>query len=199
MTVNGVTIRSMAARMAAVLALIPLLAAPDAAAQGVGPFGGFKHDSSAPIEIASDSLEVRQAEGTAVFSGEVVAAQGTLRLTADELTVAYETGEAAAETGEIQEMRAEGNVFLSNGSETAKGDWAEYDVAGGTMRMGGGVVLTQGENAISGQQLVINLDAGTGRIEGDGGGRVKSVFTPSRGEAPQEEPSQEEPQEAESQ
>ena len=170
-----------AARLAGIVSLGLVLAAFDAAAQGAGPFGGFKHDSRAPIEIASDSLEVRQAEGTAIFSGEVVAAQGTLRLTADQLEVSYETGAAAAETGEIQRMRAEGNVFLSNGAETARGDWAEYDVAGGMMRMGGGVVLTQGENAVSGQELVINLDAGTGRIEGDGGGRVKSVFTPSQG------------------
>lgn len=174
----------LSARAAGIVALAVALGlsagVPAASAQVAGPFGGFKHDSKAPIEIASNSLEVDQAEGRATFSGEVVAEQGTLKLTADQLTVTYQTGEAAAGTGEIQDMRAEGNVFLSNGSETARGDWAEYDVAGGTMRMGGGVVLTQGENAISGQQLVINLDAGTGRIDGSGG-RVKSVFTPSQG------------------
>ena len=73
-------------------------------------------------------------------------------------------------------MRADGNVFLSNGAETAQGAWAEYDVASGMMRMGGNVVLTQGDNAISGESLVIDLNAGTGRIEG---GRVKSVFAPA--------------------
>lgn len=174
-------IRGIAAKATGIAALVLLLATAGAAAQGSGPFGGFKHDSKAPIEIASDTLEVSQAEGEAVFSGEVVAAQGTLRLTADRLTVSYESGEAAAETGEIRHMRADGNVFLSNGSETARGAWAEYDVAGGTMRMGGDVVLTQGENAISGEALVINLDDGTGRVEGSTGGRVKSVFTPSGG------------------
>lgn len=175
----------MLARAALLVALSVLFGlstgAPGVSAQVSGPFGGFKHDSKAPIEIVSDSLEVQQAEGKATFSGDVVAEQGTLKLSADELTVSYRTGATARETGEIQQMRAEGNVFLSNGSETARGDWAEYDVAGGTMRMGGGVVVTQGDNAISGQQLVINLDAGTGRIEGRGGGRVKSVFTPSKG------------------
>ena len=169
------------ARAAGIAAVAVLAGATPLPAQGAGPFGGFKHDSSAPIEIASDSLEVRQAEGKATFSGEVVASQGTLRLTADELVVSYATGAEAGETGKIRHMRAEGNVFLSNGSETAKGAWAEYDVAGGTMRMGGNVVLTQGENAISGEALVINLDAGTGRIVGRGEGRVKSVFTPSSG------------------
>jgi lipopolysaccharide export system protein LptA len=43
------------------------------------------------------------------------------------------------------------------------------------------VVLTQGGNAISGQSLVIDLNAGTGRVESAGTGRVKSVFTPATG------------------
>lgn len=158
--------------------LVPVLAflSSVAVAQEEGPFGGFKHDSSAPIEITSDSLEVRQAESLAVFSGDVVAGQGTLRLTANEVTVLYGGDDA---TGEIRSMTATGDVFLSNGSETAQGTRAVYDVAEGVVRMSGAVVLTQGDNAISGESLTIDLDAGTGRIEGSGGGRVKSVFTPS--------------------
>ena len=170
MFARGLQLIALAALVAAAAATAP------AAAQEKGPFGGFKHDSSAPIEIVADALEVRQAENLAIFSGEVVAGQGTLRLTADLLTVTYATEGTDADTGAIQHMRAEGNVFLSNGAETAQGAWAEYDVANGTIHMGGSVVLTQGDNAISGETLVIDLDAGTGRIEG---GRVKSVFTPA--------------------
>jgi lipopolysaccharide export system protein LptA len=151
-----------------------------ASAQNAGPFGGFKHDSKAPIEITADSLEVRQAENLAIFAGEVVAGQGTLRLTADKVTVVYDNATSdAAGTGKIQNMRADGNVFLSNGDETAQGAWAEYDVAGGMMRMGGDVVLTQGGNAVSGQSLVIDLNSGTGKVDSSGGGRVKSVFAPA--------------------
>ncbi len=168
-------------RLIALAALIAAAgAAAPAAAQSQGPFGGFKHDSSAPIEIVADVLEVRQAENLAIFTGEVVAAQGTLHLTADLLNVIYAAEQSdtntSTDTGAIQNMRAEGNVFLSNGAETAQGAWAEYDVASGMIRMGGSVVLTQGDNAISGESLVIDLNAGTGRIEG---GRVKSVFTPA--------------------
>jgi len=124
--------------------------APEALAQDKGPFGGFKHDASAPIEIVADSLEVQQAQSLATFRGSVVAGQGTLRLTADLLKVTYASEKSNSDTGAIQHMRAEGNVFLSNGAETAQGAWAEYDVASGMMRMGGSVVLTQGDNSISG-------------------------------------------------
>ena len=160
--------------------VLALLALP-LSAQEQGPFGGFKHDNTAPIEITSDALEVRQAENVAIFTGKVEAGQGTLRLTAERVRVYYDQeGSDDAETGAIERMEAEGDVFLSNGSETAEGEWAEYDVVSGMMRMGGSVVLTQGRNAISGDALVIDMNAGTGRIEGrEDGGRVKSVFTPS--------------------
>lgn len=160
---------------AACAVVLALLAAPAAAQQQGSPFGGFQHDSTAPIEITSDALEVEQAESRAVFTGDVVAGQGTLRLKADRVVVFYDAEDTNAQTGAIQRMRAEGDVLLSNGSETAKGAWGEYDVSEGMMRMGGDVVLTQGDNAINGERLTIDLNAGTGRIEG---GRVRSVFTP---------------------
>jgi lipopolysaccharide export system protein LptA len=172
--------------LAALVAVGAMLAgAADAQAQTKGPFGGFKHDSKAPIEIASDSLEVQQSANLAIFTGEVVAGQGTLRLTADKLTVIYAAEKSDTNTGAIQNMRADGNVFLSNGSETAQGTWAEYDVAGGMVRMGGSVVLTQGGNAISGNSLVIDLNSGNGRVEG---GRVKTIFAPATGKSGAETP-----------
>lgn len=152
-----------------------------AAQDAANPFGSFKHDANQPIEITADSLAVDNGAQTATFTGQVVAGQGTLRLTAEKVTVKYGgvggPGAAAPATGSgsIDSLRAEGAVFLSNGAETAKGDWADYDVTGGVVTMGGGVVLTQGENAISGENLRIDLNRGAGEITG---GRVKSVFTP---------------------
>lgn len=160
---------------AAIWIAFAALATPSASAQQANPFGSFKHDASLPIEIVADSLAVDQGAQQATFTGQVEAGQGTLRLTADKVVVFY-GGEGGGDTGRIDRMRAEGDVFLSNGAETAKGDWADYDVAGGLVTMGGNVVLTQGGNAISGETLSIDLNAGTGKISG---GRVKSVFTPA--------------------
>lgn len=161
---------------AAVLAMaIGAGAAIGAAAQEKGPFGGFKHNTDQPIEIVSDSLEVRQAESIAIFEGTVEAAQDTLRLTADKVTVHYDQESSDSETGAIKKLVAEGNVFLSNGSETAQGAFGEYDVENGTVFMRDNVVLTQGGNALKGQRLVIDMNTGVGRIEG----RVTSIFAPS--------------------
>lgn len=147
------------------------------AQQAASPFGSFRHDNTQPIEITADALEVRDAEQRAIFSGSVVAGQGTLRLTADTLSVWYEGGAQTEGTGEISRLRAEGDVFLSSGAETARGAWADYAVVDGLVTMGGGVTLTQGENAIRGDRLTVDLNTGVGRVEG---GRVQSVFSPAQ-------------------
>lgn len=145
-----------------------------------GPFGGFKHNREAPIEVTSDALEVHQNENLAIFSGDVIAGQDTMRLNSDVLEVTYdEESESDSETGAIKFMVAIGNVFISNGAETAQGKRAEYDVEAGKINMTGSVVLTQGGNVITGETLVIDVNTGRGRVEG---GRVKSIFTPKSAE-----------------
>ncbi len=162
-------------------ALLCIALAGGAAAQSKGPFGGFRHDRTQPIEIAADSLEVQEAENLAIFRGSVVAGQGTMRLTADELRVTYGSGGGA--TGQIRRIEAKGKVFLANGDETAAGETAEYDVAGGSIRMTGAVTLTQGGNVVKGGALTIDLNSGQGKVDG-AGGRVMSVFTPAAPKEP---------------
>lgn len=162
------------------LALAGLLALSATAqdADKKGPFGGFKHDRSAPLDIASDNLEIRQAEERAIFTGSVVAAQGTLRLTAARMIVEYDEDkqDSSSETGAITRVEANGDVFLSNGAETAQGNWAEYNLETGIVKLRGDVILTQGENAARGKSLVIDLNTGVARMEG----RPTITFKPSK-------------------
>ena len=153
-----------------------------ALAQDGGFFGGMGQpiDTTAPIEIAADALEVVQTEQVAIFSGHVDAAQGEMRLQASELRVHYSSGSGTG--GEISQLNANGNVHVSSATETARGDWAIYNVIQETVTMGGNVVLTRGENVIQGDRLTIDLASGRSVIEGqpeDGPseGRVRGTFT----------------------
>ncbi|MEO1000281.1 MAG: lipopolysaccharide transport periplasmic protein LptA [Pseudomonadota bacterium] len=159
-----------------------LLAGAALAQDNNSPFGSFQHDSTLPIEVTADALEVDQGTQSAVFSGNVVAGQDTLRLTAERVTIFYDTEAQDSETGAIQRLVAEGDVFLSNGSEQSTGDRAEYDVASGQIVMEGNVILTQGENALACDRLDIDLNGGTGRCAGQAGGsgRVSATFQPSQ-------------------
>ncbi len=158
----------------AIIATVLAAALPGlATAQALVPFGGLSHDASLPVEITADRLELDQAAGSAVFSGQVKVGQGALRLAADRVEVFYDQT-STDPTGKVQRMVATGNVTLANGAEAAEADHAVYEVAAGTIAMDGNVLLTQGQNALSSQKLDIDLNAGTGRLEG----RVQTIFVP---------------------
>ncbi|MCV2867348.1 lipopolysaccharide transport periplasmic protein LptA [Defluviimonas sp. WL0002] len=142
-----------------------------ALAQGADiAFGGIKADTSLPVEVTADQLTVNQTDGTATFSGNVVVAQGEMRLGADEILVEY----GPEGQNRIERLIATGNVILTSGPDAAKADSAEYAVDTGEIVMAGSVLLTQGASAISGETLSLNLSAGTGQM----GGRVKTVLQP---------------------
>ena len=152
------------------------------------------HDSSLPIEISADSLEVAQEEQVATFAGNVDAVQGDLVLSADELKVHYEgkgsgVGIAAGQSNTIRRIDAEGHVIIASPEETAEGDHGTYDVPAKMVTLEGKVVLTRGANVIRGERLELDLVTGKSRIVGapatvaDGGRetsseRVRALFTP---------------------
>lgn len=153
------------------LVSIALLFAGGAAAQETDvALSGIRTDSKLPVEVTSDSLAVNQTDGTAIFTGNVVVVQGDMRLTAPEMTVIYEPGG----TNRVDEIRATGGVTLITPTEAAESADANYTVASGVVVMTGDVLLTQGQNAIAGQKLTVNLDDGTGRMEG----RVTTILQP---------------------
>jgi len=172
------------------LIVAALLSAPGTAfAQTAGVPGGFKHDSSQPIKISADALEVRQNEQVAIFTGAVDARQGDVRMQAQTLTVTYDPeAEDNSQAGAIQRVRAEGDVFISSQENTASGNWADYDVASGNITMGDTVTLTQGENVIGGSSLTINLNTGLAQLGGGvsasgttgGSGRVEMILNPNQ-------------------
>lgn len=151
------------------LLLAILLSASPALAQNVS-FGGIKADISAPVEVAADALSVDQGDGSAVFSGHVVIGQGQMRLSAEKVTVDY------AEGGQnrIRSLHAVGGVTLVSGQDAAEAREAIYQVETGDVTLSGDVVLTQGQNVLTGDRMVVNLASGTARVDG----RVRSVLQP---------------------
>ena len=159
-----------------------MLAAPALAQQGV------KLDSSQPIEVVSDTLEVLQEQQKAIFSGNVVATQGNINMRAATMVVFYRdtgTGNAGA-TGEgIYRIEAEQNVFFASPLETAQGDRAIYDVDGATVHLYGNVLLTREGNVLKGTQMDYNLNTGRSVLVGGapaqgGSGRVRGLFIPKK-------------------
>jgi lipopolysaccharide export system protein LptA len=133
------------------------------------PFGAIRADPTLPVEVTADTLDVNQADGTAVFTGNVVVGQGVMRLSARRVRVVYN-----AEADGIERMEAEGDVVLVNGPDAAEADRAEYSVSSGVVVMTGDVLLTQGANALTSDRMTVNLTTGTANMVG----RVKTILNP---------------------
>ncbi len=136
------------------------------------PFGNLSAGEAQQVEIAADTLSIDQATQMAVFTGNVVAGMGELRLSADRVEVVY-SGEGG--TGAVRALRASGNVIFVSGQDSAQADSAIYELVEGNVLMEGNVILTQGQNALSGQRLRIDVTAGTAQMEG----RVQTIFQTS--------------------
>ena len=157
-------------RLLIALALIVLPAA--AMAQGASiALGTPSFDASLPVEVSADSLSVDQGSGAAVFEGNVLVVQGEVRMSAGAVEITYASGDNTTGNG-IEALRASGGVTFVTATDAVEAAEAVYSIAKATVTLTGDVLLTQGQNAISGDRLVVDLEAGTGRMEG----RVRTVI-----------------------
>ena len=67
---------------------------------------------------------------------------------------------------QIRRLDAAGGVTVHSPSETAKGDFGIYDLDRKLITLIGNVQLTQRNNIVSGQRLVVNLDSGRAVVDG---------------------------------
>ena len=157
-----------------------------AAQAAFGQAGGSAlkgHNTDAPVDVAADRIEVQDRADRAIFSGNVEVRQGNLQLSTSRLTVAY----ANAGGIEIKRLEAAGGVLMRSPSETARSQFAIYDLDRRLVTMIGGVTLDRGQNHVQGGRLVLDLDTGRAVMEGGGapgtttsGGRVTGRFSVPR-------------------
>lgn len=161
------------------------LAGLAALAQAQGPVSALKgHNSNAPVDVTADRIEVQDRADRAIFAGNVHVRQSELTLDTARLTVAYSSSGGV----QIQRLDASGGVVVRSPSETARGNFAVYDLGRRLITLVGAVQLNRGGSQINGSRLVIDLQSGRAVVDGgpagvgQSGGRVTGHFTvPQRG------------------
>lgn len=157
--------------LAATLAAMLLGLGPALAQDTAIRLGRSMQLSGQPLEVTADSLEVDQRTGASVFTGNVLAVQGDLRITAGSVRIEYAA--AASGSGQrVQRLLADGGVTLVTPEEAVEARQAVYALPQGALEMTGDVMLVQGQNVLSGQRFVADLNAGTGQMSG----RVRTVI-----------------------
>ena len=154
--------------------MLAMIAGVPAAGQGAQiAFGDTAQDSTLPVEVTADNLDVNQDDGTALFTGSVLIVQGEMRLAAPRVLVVYKEDQSG-----IEELQASGGVTLVSGEDAAEAREADYNIDSGLIELEGSVLLVQGVNALSGDRMFVDTRAGTARVIG----RVRTILQPE-GEA----------------
>ncbi|MDA8586211.1 LptA/OstA family protein [Rhodobacteraceae bacterium] len=159
-----------------ILTAVILVTASIAFAQSASIALGMQDfDKSQAVEVTSDALSVNQQDGNAVFNGNVLVVQGEVRMSAGAVRIEY--GQSDGAPSGISRLIASGGVTFVTATDAVEANEAIYSVENGTVRLTGDVLLTQGPNAISGDTLTVDLQTGSGTMEG----RVRTVFNTGGG------------------
>ena len=188
---DGPLAAAAARALAKVLLLaLALCAAPAAAEQkSQGPpnaLQGFSQNRDQPVKIQAASLEVRDKDKIATFSGDVQVFQGDTELRCKLLNVFYDDeaapkGAKTADAGptdqrQIRRIEAKGGVIVNQKDQTASGDAATFNMRENTVTLVGNVVVTRGQDVLRGHRLVVDLTTGITKMDQ---GRVEGLFQSS--------------------
>lgn len=148
-------------RILSVLVGLMSFAAMSSAQETRVSFGSLQVDTSLPVEVTADALDVDQETGEAIFQGNVLISQGDMRLAAPRVLVVYD-----ADTRAIARMEATGGVTLVSGPDAAEANRADYTIDSGVIVMSGNVLLTQGPSALTSEKMTVNLTTGSAQMVG---------------------------------
>lgn len=151
------------------------------------PAAALDSDRSQPVELNADHAQMNNATGVGIYTGDVVLTQGTMRITADKMTI-HTTPE-----GGLKRVIAEGKKAtfrqLPEGQQdyvNASAAYMEYrPEASGYVLLQGGAVLTQGKNTFSGETIRYDIQQDTvvAQSDKDSGQRIRITFFPEEGKS----------------
>jgi lipopolysaccharide export system protein LptA len=139
---------------------------------------GFSQNRDKPIKINAATLEVRDKDKVATFSGDVHLVQGDTTLRSKTLVVFYDddatskppnppagaTQAALQQNQQIKRVEAKGDVIVVQKDQTATGESGVFDMRANTVTLLGNVAISQGQNVVKGDTLTVDLTTGVSRI-----------------------------------
>jgi lipopolysaccharide export system protein LptA len=119
------------------------------------------------VDIEADQLDVNTKNGTAIFKGKAKATKADIVVKGDMLTIAYNTT-----THKVNTLTSEGNAYIQWKDREATCTKAVYNLTDNIMVLTGDVVMTRGEERVTGQKVTVDMKNDRQVVEG-GGGRVR--------------------------
>ena len=147
---------------------------------------GFSKNRDKPVNIEAASLEVRDKDRIATFSGNVHVVQGDTTMRCKVLVVHYDSNQpgalksatpGAGGSQQISRLEAKGGVIVTQQDQTATGDTGLFDMKSNTITLLGNVVVSQGGNVVRGERLVVDMTTGVSKVDaGESKGPVRMLI-----------------------
>jgi outer membrane protein assembly factor BamD len=126
-------------------------------------------DKSQPIDITSDKVEAYWKENLVIFRGNVIARQKDIVIYADALeAVTIEDGKG------IERVIARGNVKIQQGLRVAHCQKAVFYNLDQKVVLTGEPKVSEGENVVSGDEIIVDIDKNRVEVKGGASGRGKA-------------------------
>jgi len=130
-------------------------------------------DKSQPIDITSDKVEAYWKENLIIFRGNVIARQKDIVIYADSLeAVTIEEGKG------IERVTAGGNVKIQQGLRVANCQKAIFYNIDQKVVLTGDPKVSEGENIVSGDEIIVDIDKNRVEVKGGSSGRGKATIQP---------------------
>jgi len=127
-------------------------------------------DKEPPVYVEADQMSSTEASNSVLFSGNVDAQQGDLRILSDEMTVFYHEDatqdDSAGTRQKIERLVCVGNVELSTEEWLGTSDKMIYYSENRKIYLIGNAKAWQDENMVSGDQIVYYIDEGRSEVVG---------------------------------
>jgi lipopolysaccharide export system protein LptA len=147
----------------------------------------LESDYEQPIHVSSLTQHAKMKENTVVFAKEVLLTQGSIKITADKLTVIrgeqpnHEVMVASGDLATFYQTQDDGKPL------EAQAKSIRYEVAKGKITLSGQAQVKQLDSQVNGSQIIYFLESeelvvNTGNKENE---RVKTVFLPAQFEKPE--------------
>ena len=143
----------------------------------LSPAWALKDDEKQPMRIEADQVELDEAKSTSVYVGKVQVNQGSMRLTADHVTVYHHDdrrvkyiialGQPATYRQLLDGEQGEVQAFAKR---------MDYDAVKDELILTEEALLIQGSDRLSSERIV--YDRARERMRAGGTGRVKITITP---------------------
>lgn len=136
-------------------------------------------DAEQPIHIQADRAEMDRNAGTVVYSGSVEATQGTMKVTADEMTVEIEDRKVVRIIATGEPAKYQQQIDPEQGEVKADARTIVYHTQDERVDLRGEAFLEQGGNEIAGELIHYDIVAGKVNAEAGNDEPVQVIVQPA--------------------